>query len=174
MPKGFLAEVLQLPDDHSPGSPLQCNLLWCCCILNPLHPHPHCSQFFPPLQSSSNALSQSLFPGPWQHLTRAGQREQTGRTWGFCQLAVPVKLKCIILSLTCSFSQNTGSHRDFLQPQRNTFKCSILRRYFFPWSFFFTFIFLCLFSNLSKSTDISKLCCCCCCCFPPDAFLSHF
>lgn len=112
LPKGFLAEVLQLPDDHSPVSPLQCNLLWCCCILNPLHPHPHCSQFFPPLQSSSNALSQSLFPGPWQHLTRAGQREQTGRTWGFCQLAVPVKLKCVI------FVTNLQLFSKYWQPQR--------------------------------------------------------
>lgn len=152
-----------------------CCEIWCSAAASSTH-----STLAPTAHSFSHlpkvvvyALSNPLLPGPGQHLTRAGQREQTGRTSGFISLSVPGKLKCIILSLTCSFFQNTGSHRDFLQPQRNTFKCFILRRYFFPWSFFFIY-FLCLFSNLSESTAISKLCCCCCCCFPPDAFLSHF
>lgn len=91
-----------------------------------------------------------MLPGPGQHLTRARQREQTGRTSGFISLSVPGKLKCIILSLTCSFFQNTGSHRDFLQPQRNTFKCFILRRYFFPWSSF-SFIFCVCFQTCRKA-----------------------
>lgn len=64
---------------------------------------------------------------------------------------MPGKLKCIILSLTCSFSQNTSSHRYFLQPQRSAFKCSILRSYFFPWSFFAFFFFCVCFQTCRKA-----------------------
>lgn len=116
-------------------------------------------------------LSRPLPPGPGQGLETTEQGEQTGGTRHFITFLLPGKLKCIILSLRCSFSQNTRSRRDSLQPQRSTFKCFVLRRHFFPCFLlvFFFLSFLCLFSNLSESTDIPKLFCRCCC-FPPDPF----